>query len=277
MSTASHRPFTVSTTPERVALARRTHRRVDRTLSITMGGVAAVILLAGIPLSLRGSASLPGVLIVAAAFLVLAVLMVGFSTRTLRNAERFLAADGVTYFSVGAAGLMIGDTEVPYERITCMFAHVEGEQYSSGGARGEAMAYRMELSEDRPGPGRAIGRAVGTSQRRQLYREGAKSTISLAIGVDRKSEIRAPEGLIDGLRALPKRGEDPGRIDVPFGAYFGVGELRGLFRAVREAIGGTAFPIAIVSGALNWAQATAAACESREKIWEELPSIAAQT
>lgn len=254
-------------------LARRTHRSVKRTLGITFVLLAAVILIAGVYLSQSGQASFWGVIGVAAVFLAVPFAMAATISKTERDAERFLAADESTQFVVGPSSLVVGDTVVPYERITCMYANAESEQYSSGGIRGEAMAYRMGLSENQPTAGRAVGAAIGTGQRRKMYREGAKSAISLTIGIDQKSTIAAPAGMVNQLKTLPKRGDDPGRIDIPFGAYLSTDDLEVLLGAVHRATGGTAFPIAIVAGVMNWSAAQAATCETREKIWEELPSL----
>lgn len=273
MNFDSYPPTAIATTAERVALARQTHRSVSLALGVVLGVVAAVVLAAGIPLSMSGRASLVGVLVVAACFVAVALLMVRSISRTLRDAERILAADGTTCFVVGEHALTVGTTAVPYERITCVYAHVADEEYSSGGLAGEAMAHRVGLTDDRPTLGRAVGAAIGARQRRKLYRDGAKSTISLMIGVDRKADLCKPKGLVNDLKTLPMRGDDPGRIDIPFGAYFGTGELETLLGALHRATGGTAFPIAIVAGSLNWAQARTAPCETRDTIWEQSASL----
>lgn len=263
----------ITTSPERVALARRAHRSVKRTLFIIFGILALAIFLLGLFLSSVGRTSLAGIIGITAVFVAFPCFTALSVNRMERKAERFLATDGATQFSVGAQALTVGDTVLPYERITMMYAKAEGEQYSSGGIRGEVMAYRMDLSENRPGPGRAVGAAIGSRLRRRLYREGAKSTISLTIGVDHASSIAAPEGVMNGLRSLPKRGDDPGRIDVPFGAYLDFNDLQVLLGAVHRATEGRAFPIGVVSGAMNWEMALAAACEPRQKIWDEFPTL----
>lgn len=254
-------------------LARRTHRSVKRTLFITFAVLAAVILTAGLYLSQSGQASFWGVIGVAVAFVAVPFGMAAVISKIERDADRFLAADGSTQFVVGPSALAVGDIVVPYERITCMYANAEGEQYSSGGIRGEAMAYRMGLSENRPTAGRAVGAAIGTAQRRKLYREGAKSAISLTIGIDQKTTIAAQKGMINQLKMLPQRGDDPGRIDIPFGAYLSTDELEVLLGAVHRVTGGTAFPIAIVGGVMNWSSAQASPSETRDKIWEEFPAL----
>lgn len=259
---------TISTTAERVARARATHRSVSRTLTVIFLTLAVVVAALGFLLSLNGKASLPGSLVVAAVFAVIPGL-VGLSLRRMeRNAERFLGTDGVTQFVVGNDGLRVGPVEIPYSRITCIYATVTGEEYSGGGRRGEAMATRLDLAEDRPGIGRAVGGQVGTLQRRRLYRDGAKSTISLMIGVDQKATLGAPVGFINALRTLPQRGDDPGRIDVPFGAYLGTAELEILLEALWSRTHGD-FPLGVVSGAGDWASATTSAAETRDSIREE--------
>lgn len=262
----------ITTTQDRVPLARTAHRAVIRNFFVIFCILAAVILAIGVPLSFTGRTSLPGIVVVAVAFLAVPVLVRASIRRMERKAERFLAADGATQFVVGERALRIADTEIPYERITCVFAYPEGEQYSSGGLRGEVMAARMDLTADRPTAGRAVGARIGTAQRRRLYRDGAKSAIQMMIGVDGKAAIAAPEGFINPLRTLPHRGEDPGRIDVPFGAYLAVDDLETLLSELVRASGG-AFPVGVVSGALDWATATTSAAETREGIRAEATKL----
>ena len=265
--------LTISTTRERVELARRTHRSVTRTLFTIFCILAAVIFGVGIPLAVNGRASLWGVIGVGAVFVIFPFFVALSNSKIERTAERYLASDGETQFVVGPTSLVVGDTVLPYERMTYLYANAEGEEYSNGGIRGEIMAYRMDLTDQRPTAGRAIGSRIGTAQRKKLYRDGAKSGISLAIGIDQKSTISAPKGVINELKTLPKRGDDPGRIDVPFGAYLTLEELHLLLGAVYQATGGIAFPIALVSGALNWASATTAAGDTRETIWKEFATL----
>lgn len=212
--------------------------------------LTGVILASGIPLALNGRGSLVGVIVVAAAMFTTGLLVRAVTNKSMRVAERYLATDGVTQLVVGPQALVVADTVVPYERITCLYVNVEQEVYSSGRNLG-------------------AGGKIGTNMRHKLFAEGAKSGITLAIGVDKKAVIAAPEGFINPLRALPKRGDDAGRIDVPFGAFLPVEELQPLLNAVHKATGGQMFPIKVVSGAINWALATNAPSETREKIWEE--------
>lgn len=231
--------------------------------------LAAVIMVVGGLLSTSGRASLAGSIVVGVVFLLVPVLMHLSIARMQKRAERFVAGDGTTLFAVGPDSLRVADVVIPYDRITCLLANPALEEYSNGGVRGEVMAARLGLTEDRPTFGRAIGSRVGTKQRRRLYRDGAKSGIELVIGVDRKAEIDAPEGAINALRTLPHRGDDPGRIDVPFGAYLTITDLEDLLAAVYRASGGQRFPIGIVTGTMNWATATTAPAETREVIWQE--------
>lgn len=192
--------LTITTTHERVELARRTHRSVTRTFFVVFFILAAIILGIGVTLSLNGRASLIGVIVVGVVFVLVPFFVAMSNSKIERKAERVLAADGQTQFVVGQTALTVGDAVVPYERITFMYASAEGEVYSNGGIRGEAMAYRMDLSSERPTVGRAVGARIGTAQRKKLYRDGAKSAISLAIGVDQKSTIVAPEGFVNHSR-----------------------------------------------------------------------------
>lgn len=247
--------LTFYVTPERLALARSTHRSVNRTLLLLYSGLSMVFFTIGVALALTGRGSLWGMLAVGAAFLALALLLRFTTQRSLRLAERSLASDGSTQFVVTPSALQVGNTLLPYERITFLAAHHEDTE---------------DLSDQR-GPGAAIGSA----QRRKLIQDGAKSAISLAIGVDQARSINAPEGLINPLRTLPKRGDDPGRIDVAFGAYFTAPDLEALLGAVYQATSGQAFPIATISGTLNWATVTTSACEPRPEINETFRNVLA--
>ncbi|MGO1538406.1 MAG: hypothetical protein ACTHZ9_02255 [Leucobacter sp.] len=169
MAIEQHEQQLVVFTPaERVELARRTHRSVKRTLGITFVLLAAVILIAGVYLSQSGQASFWGVIGVAAVFLAVPFAMAATISKTERDAERFLAADESTQFVVGPSSLVVGDTVVPYERITCMYANAESEQYSSGGIRrrGHGVPHGIERES-------ADGRACGG--RRHWYGAAAKN------------------------------------------------------------------------------------------------------
>lgn len=215
-----------------------------------------------------------GSLFICVVFIVAAALIPVQIRRMERKAESFIGSDGETLFVVGNESLTIGDAVIPYERITMICAKIEGERYSSG-SRGEAMAYRLNLTEDRLNPGRAVGAFIGSGQRRKMYRQGAKSDIRFYVGVDQKSTLRVPERMMNNLKAYPKRGDDPGRIDVPFGAYLGPQELVQLLNTVHEVTAGAAFPVALIDEGMSWNDAMFAACEPRGKIWEEYARIEA--
>lgn len=271
--TSARYDFSISVPHEHIASTRRTHRAVARTLAGWMHGLTTVILIVGLYMVWRDDSSIfLGSLFICALFIACGILFPLQIRRLERKAERYISADGETLFSVSDRALTIGDAVIPYERITMICAKVEGERYFSG-LRGEAMAYRLDLTDDRLNPGRAIGSRVGSAQRRKMYREGAKSDIRLYVGVDQKRTLRVPDGMMNNLTAYPKRGDDPGRIDVPFGAYLGPQELVQLLHAVREATAGTAFPIALIDEGMSWNDAMFAACEPREKIWEEYARI----
>lgn len=236
--------------PERVGLARRTHRSVNRTMFIIFGILVAIILVCGIWLSFSGRTSFWGIIAIAAVFVAFPFIVAATNRKLERDAERFVVADGTTQIIVGKHALTIADTVIPYEYITFVYGTAQGEYYSSGGIRGEVMAKRLDLTENRPTIGRGVGSMVGTAQRRKLYRDGAKSAVSLAIGVNGKSTLNAPDGLINPLRTLPRKGDDPGRIDMPFGAYQSNAELEALLGAIALA-NNQAFPVGIVSGVLD--------------------------
>lgn len=264
----------IATTPQRVDQARRTHQRVIRRGFIIFGIVVAVLLGVGIPLSVSGTTSLVGILVLAAVFALIPVGILWSTRRLERRAERFLAADGATVIVVGQEALTVADVVVPYERITLVYANTEQEHYSSGGARGAGAVERADLTQGATSAGNVAGAKIGTGMRRALYREGAKSGIEVVIGVDHVSSLDVPDGFVNRLASLPKRGEEPGRIDVPFGAYLGIEDLRGFLEAVTAATDGQLFPVGVVNGTLDWAAAQSSAAETREKIRDEFAGIA---
>ena len=269
-SGATNNSLTLSTTRDRVELARRTHRSVVTVFAIVFAVLALVILGAGLFLLPEERRSAIGVIAVTVVFVLVPIAAWLWIRRIERRAELFLSGDGVTLLRVDAAGLTIGDTLIPLEQITCLFANTEQEHYSVGaGARGEVMAYRLNLTEDRPTIGRAIGARIGTGERRRLYSEGAKSGIMLVIGVDKKSELPAPATMIQKVPSVPQKGDDPGRIVMPFGAYLTLADLEVFLTTVHRATGGGAFPIGVVNGTLNWASAQVMPADTRAAIQSE--------
>ncbi len=266
----------VTVPPERLALAEKAHRSVTRTMFIIFGVLVAVILGAGIPLSNIGRTSLIGILIIAAVFLAFPFLVAWSNSRTLAKAKAFVSRDGSTQVVVDPQGVRIADTFIPFERITYAAATISGEQYSMGGIPGELMAWRIGAIDSRPGFSRVGGAMAGTALRKKLYRDGAKSTISLAIGVDRRSTISAPEGFIDQLKTLPKRGEEPGRVDMPFGAFLNAQEIEYVLGVMHHFTQGRMFPTGFVSGDWNWASVTTAAGETRQKIQAQFAELFAK-
>ena len=234
---------------ERVELARTTHRAIIRTFFLIFVILAVVILGGGVALSLTGTTSRPGVLVVGVLFLVVPFLMRAWILRAETRGERSLGSDGVTLLRLEPAALTVGDVTIPWERVTCIYAQTPGEVYSTGG-----------------------GTRTGSGLRQRMYREGALSTINLAIGVDQAATLNAPEGVINPMRTLPKSGADSGRIDIPFGAYLGADDFGALWPAL-EAIARERFPAKIVTGDLAWASATASAAGTREKIWKDSAAL----
>ena len=276
MTQASNGALVVTVAPERMALAEGAHRSVTRMMFILFGALVAVILATGIPLSLGGRTWLPGILIIAAVFAAFPFIVAWTNSRTLARAKMYVSRDGSTQIVVDTEGMRIADTYLPYERITFVAATVKGETYSMGGIPGEMMAWQVGAVDDRPGLSRIGGALIGSVLRRKLYRDGAKSTLFLTIGVDQKSRLDAPEGFINGLRALPKRGDDPGRIDMPFGAFLEARELEYVIGVIHHLSGGGQFPAGFVFGDLNWSCVQADACEPREVIWKKFSELFAQ-
>lgn len=266
----------LSTTANRLALTRKTHRSVITVFSCIFLALASVILASGLFLAHRGEASTPGVVTMAVAFLGFPLLAALSILKMERRSERFLAADGVTLLRADDRGITVADAFIPYERITCLYASAELELYSSGGISGEMMAHRLGLSEGRPPLGRAAGALIGTGQRKRLYRDGAKSAITLLVGVDRMSSLNAPEGMLVKVPLTPQDGDDPGRLVMPFGAYLDFSDLELLLGTVHQRTGGQLFPLGVVDGTLNWASAHVGPSDTREKIWADSASILGQ-
>ncbi len=122
----------LATTPDRVALARRTHRSVVRSFVLLYGALAAVVLFAGLVLAPRLTSGV-GVCLVAAALLLVPLALGLWARKAERRGELFLAADGTTVIRADAHGVSVAGVELPYERTTCLYATMDREAYSSGG------------------------------------------------------------------------------------------------------------------------------------------------
>ncbi len=262
----------IATTPDRVELARKTHRSVVIKLGIIMAILAAVILTAGIYLSGRGEASLSGILIIAGAFLAMIWVYWWVNRREVAKAERFLAADGATQFRITDQALTVGDTAFPFAQITGIFFNLELEIYSSGGITGQAMSRRLHMSEDNI-MGTAVGVRAGTKLRRQLYQDGAKSWAWMTLGVEDRDTIAPSSFAINPMRSLPKSSLGRGRIDIPVGAYLTRDDLVVLFEALEPRAASYNFPMGVVSGVINWAQAQTMLSRSRDEIWDEAKTV----
>lgn len=229
---------------------------------LVMFGLAAFIAVVGGWLASRGSANYSGILIIVVVFVAAGALLFYSARRSLRKAMPFIGADGTSMVRIDATGVTVADTFVPFERVTCVVAYVQGEIYE-GSARGVTEGSAV---------GRAIGSNIANGQRRRLYTDGALSGISVLIGVDRAASL-GPSPILNITRAAPRRGDDPASIVIPLGAFFGIEELRALFRALTPASEEHGFPLGGVDGALSWGGARAAADHTREYIRKELPGL----
>lgn len=260
---------------ERVALARKTHASATRTAFIWFGALASFVLIAGIWLAGTRRAPLAGVLVLGLGLLAIPVLFAATNRRCLSRAMLFVGSDCTTQLVADNQGLRIADVFLPYERITFLGGTVVGEQYANGGLCGEVMADQMEIEATPPTTTRALGVRVNETSRKKLQRKGAKSTVSLAIGVDQASTIRAPKGMICPLRAADGGESDPGRIDMPFGAFLSVEQLELLLGTVYQKTGGKQFPIGIVPCARDWETVMAQAVDTRAEIWRTFDRLIA--
>lgn len=260
---------------ERVALARKTHASATRTAFIWFGALAAIVLIAGVWLASARRAPLAGVLVIGLGVLAIPALFAATNRRCLARAMLFVGSDCTTQLVADNHGLRIADVFLPYERITFLGGTVAGEHYANGGLCGEAIADQMEIEAKPPTTTRALGVRRNDTSRKKMQRKGAKSTVSLAIGIDQASTIRAPKGMIYPLRALGNGVNDPGRIDMPFGAFLSAEQLELLLGTVYQKTAGKMFPIGIVAGAPDWQTVTARAVNTRDEIWRTFDGLIA--
>ena len=249
----------ISTTPKRVALARRTHREVVLTLSIAFGVLAVVILIVGSLLAAQGIASLPVVIVVAVALLCFPLVAWSRTRRAVRRADLYLAADGTTQFLVGTDALTVADTVIPFRQITCIYFKVEKGQFSGVGRKPRA---------ERP-----VATKIDPAQSEKLYVDGAMSWARMMIGVTDRDTIDAPESMINPMSSLPSSGVGSGRINIPFGAYLSRDDFAGFFVALKGPAAAHGFPLGLVSRTEKWTQAQASAAKTPDEIRREAPSI----
>lgn len=258
---------------ERVTLARKTHASATRTLFIWFGALAATVLIIGIWLAGARRAPLAGVLLLGLGLLAVPVIFAATNRRCLSRAMLFVGSDCTTQLVADNQGLRIADVFLPYERITFLGGTVDGDHYANGGLCGESLAEQMEIESKPPTTTRALGVRVREDSGKKLQRKGAKSNVTLAIGLDQASTIRAPKGMICQLRSVGSRVNDPGRIDMPFGAFLSVEQLELLLGTVYQKTAGKMFPIGIVAGATDWQTATARAVDTRDEIWRTFDQL----
>ena len=75
------------------------------------------------------------------------------------------------------------------------------------------------------------------------------------------------------MRSLPKSSLGRGRIDIPVGAYLTRDDLVVLFEALEPRAASYNFPMGVVSGVINWAQAQTMLSRSRDEIWDEAKTV----
>ncbi|MDI6022740.1 hypothetical protein QBL02_04190 [Leucobacter sp. UT-8R-CII-1-4] len=258
---------------ERVALARKTHASATRKVFICFGALAAIVLIAGVWLAWTRRAPLAGALLLGLGLLAIPAVFAATNRKCLSRAMLFVASDCTTQLVADNHGLRVADVFLPYERITFLSGTVAGDHYADGGLCGEAMADQMEIEAKPPTTTRALGVRVRDDSRKKLQRKGAKSTVTLAIGIDQASTIHAPKGMICQLRAAGNGVNDPGRIEMPFGAFLSVEQLELLLGTVYQKTGGKKFPIGIVAGAPDWQTMTARAVDTRDEIWRTFDQL----
>lgn len=257
------------TDPHRLETARRAHLLANRRMFILFHLLAVGAVLAGIPLVLYAGISPIGVTGFVIAFFLFPFLAYVLNKKSLKRAETYISSDGETQILVDTDRLVIADTDVPYERITFVYATVEGEEYSDGGVSAASLSYRLGIEGEEKRAAQTIGSSVVTRQQSRLYREGAMSVISVAIGVDEASRISDRSKVLRRVAAAQASSIDAARIDMPFGAFLSVSDLEEMLGALHERAGTDAFPAGIVSGAEDWRAALASAAMPRTEIWKE--------
>ena len=240
---------------------------------IWFGALASIVLIAGVWLASTRRAPLAGVLVLGLGLLAVPALFAATNRRCLSRAMLFVGSDCTTQLVADNQGLRIADVFLPYERITFLGGTVAGGHYANGGLCGEVMADQVEIEAKPPTTTRALGVRVTDTSRKKLQRKGAKSNVSLAIGIDQASTIRAPKGMICPLRAAGNGVNDPGRIDMPFGAFLSAEQLELLLGTVYQKTAGKMFPIGIVAGAPEWETVTARAVDTRDEIWRTFDTL----
>lgn len=257
-------PLRLTTTRERIDLARRVHRAIIGKFAVLFVCLAGVILFAGLVLAPQATSTV-GVLILAGAFLAVPVAVALWVLHVERRAELFLASDGITVVQADPRGVSVAETLIPYERITCLYGNVEfvvnlGSESTAQAPKGYGVI------DAQKGP---VWTRVGTGLHRRWYTHGAKSGIWLCIGVDKMGSLGEPNQIVRKVPLVPDAGDDTGRVLIPLGAYLGFGDLESLLRYVQHQTGGALFPLGIVDGAMDWASVQVGASDSREKIWAD--------
>lgn len=263
----------IGTTPERIELARKATNTVAVTGAAIMVFLALVITLLGTWLGGKGQASASGSWIVAGAFAACGWLIWWMTKRDFKRAQQFVSSDGATQFRITAQSLTIGDTVIPFEQVTGIFFNLEKEIYSNGGIRGEIMAQRMGMEDRESMIGRAAGSFIGTRLRRKQYVEGAKSWAEMTVGVVGRESLLPAPFKINPMHSLPKSGLQSGRIDIPVGAYLTRDHLVVLYESLVEPARVHNFPLGVVSGVMNWAQAQTMLSRSPDQIREEATQV----
>ena len=242
----------ITTTPERIALARRAHLRQPLLLLVPFAPIVAFV---GLLWWMRVDPQLMLMLWILVGFLGLLIYVSALAMqRPLRKAMRFIAADGETQLVVSGGQLRIADVTVPLDRVTLVAALLPAEDIGP--------AFRGGLLS-----GTSNGLRLGRLITRNLRSQGADSEITLGVGIDLCSSIDDPKGFIHALDQTASH--DPGWIEMPFGAFQGIAELDRVLDALRQRSQGR-FPVTSTTDGWEYLKLMEAAREPRHEIAERI-------
>ncbi|MDO5094694.1 MAG: hypothetical protein Q4D79_14980 [Propionibacteriaceae bacterium] len=238
----------ITTTPERIALARRTHLTQPLTLLVPFTAIVAFV---GLLWRTGGDPQLMLILWIVVGFLGLLVYVSALAMqRPLRKAMRCIAADGQTQLVVSDSQLRIADVAIPLDRVTLVAALLPAEDIGPV-FRGGFLS------------GTSNGLRLGRLITRNLRSQGADSEITLGVGIDLCSSIDDPRGFVHALDQTASH--DPGWIEMPFGAFQGIAELGRVLDALRQHSQGR-FPVIATTDGWEYPKLMEAAREPRHEI-----------
>ncbi len=216
-------PVIFAAAAERRADAGRARRTTTIwTAGLALVAVAAFVLFPPWAATTRGSLSWAALIL-----LVLGVLVFVRVRRIAAKADRLLGADG-ELLAVGTESIIVGDTvRIPLGDISGVWAQDRGP------------SLRLQAS-------RGISGFTG----RILLRAGL-NTADLVVGIVDVRGATDPESRVHRFRPTPD-GVVPGRIELPFGSWFGSAELHRALTTLRSLLPAEV-PVRIAADAMDYA------------------------